>query len=145
MKNKQRPSTSSTVFLHHFCSVPVWIWPLFSLILVRPTQAHGPQRTPRWHLSNFCFFIPLKRRSGLNMGPSRGFSAFHIKIESSQTLLSWSLGSLPKLQSEWQEKELRKRKNKKPMKLLWGKIYFKTFNMMLYGIPHLVFLHLLYQ
>ena len=27
-------------------------------------------------------------------------------------------------------------------KLLWGKIYFKSFSLILYGNPHLVFLHL---
>lgn len=39
----------------------------------------------------------------------------------------------------------KEKRKKKTTRFLWEKIYFKMFNTMLYGIPHLLFLHFSWQ
>lgn len=82
MKNKQRPPVSTTLLPHHISLVPEWVLPLSSLVLVSGPHRLRAQRSSGSQFSEFYFFLPLKRLSGLNMGRGIGFFALHIKMKS---------------------------------------------------------------
>lgn len=147
MKNKQRPPISTTLFPHHISLVPGWVLPLSSLALVRwPTQAQGPEKC--W-MTFFRILLLLTSKVAFWFKHGSWYRIFcssyknEISI-SSVVLVSKQLAKVT-VRMTWIRAKKKKKEKNKTLRFLWEKIDFKMFNTMLYGIPHLLFLHFSWQ